>query len=175
MPDNIRLVIFDCDLTLWNYHDASTLQRPLALASADTVRDQAGTLVTLYPQVRAVLQALQQRGVLLSVCSWNYERPVMEMLGLLGLKHYFRHAKAEPHPDKAGMIARMLDEFRADGIDLSNEQVVFSDDRTVHSGEIRARLPGLHIVQMWVDVPDHQGLLAWVEERNADERHVRQA
>lgn len=172
MPHTIRLVIFDCDLTLWNHRDASALQRPLALVSPDSIRDQAGTLITLYPQVRAVLAALQQRGLLLSVCSWNYEQPASEMLDLYGISHYFRHGKIEPHPDKAGMIARMLAEFRADGVELTNDQVVFTDDRTLHSAEINTRLPGLHVVQMWVDVPDHEGLLAWVEERHANEHDV---
>ena len=156
--------MFDCDLTLWNNEDASALQRPLSLVSSDTVRDQAGTRVSLFPHVRATLAALQQRGVLLSVCSWNYTEPVMEMLGLFGLRSYFRHPKAEPHADKADMIARTLAEFAIEGVRLSPAQVVFTDDRTVHNTEIQARLPGLHVLQMWVDIPDHEGLLAWLDE-----------
>lgn len=162
MPLPVRLVIFDCDLTLWNHEDASELKRPFVLVDENTVRDQAGTLVSLFPQVRDVLAELERRGYLLSVCSWNYPQPVFEMLDLFGLRHYFRHPKVEYHPHKGDMIARMLDEFAADGIALSPDQVVFIDDRTLHTEEILARLPGLHVLQMWVDIKDHNDLLTWL-------------
>lgn len=163
MPRDIRLIIFDCDLTLWNHEDASELKRPLTLAGADILRDQAGAQVTLFPQVRSVLAELQRRGYLLSICSWNHPQPVMEMLTLFGLIGYFRHPKAEPHPDKADMIARTIQEFAAEGEHMERAQVVFIDDRTVHTAAIMKDLPGLHILQIWVDLADHNALLAWLD------------
>jgi magnesium-dependent phosphatase-1 len=163
VPKDICLVVFDCDLTLWNHEDASELKRPFVLADQNTIRDQAGTLVSLFPQVREVLAELERRGYLLSVCSWNNPEPVLEMLDLFRLRHYFRHPKAEPHPDKGAMITRTLAEFAADGIQIRPDQVIFTDDRTLHTAEIRARLPGLHVLQMWVELRDHKALLAWLE------------
>jgi magnesium-dependent phosphatase-1 len=162
VPKDIRLIIFDCDLTLWNHEDASELIHPLALDNPDTLRDQQGTRVTLFPQVRGVLAELKRRGYLLSICSWNRQEPVFEMLRLFGIKDYFRHPKAEMHPDKGDMIARMLAEFTADGEAMRTDQVVFTDDRTLHTERILERLPGLHVLQMWVDVKDHNGLLDWL-------------
>jgi magnesium-dependent phosphatase-1 len=166
---DIRLIIFDCDLTLWNHEDASELKHPLTLVSADTLEDTRGTRVTLFPQVRGVLAELEQRGYLLSVCSWNRPEPVMEMLRLFGIRRHFRHPKAEYHPNKGAMIADMLGEFAAEGIRLSPDQVVFIDDRTLHTEEILQRLPGLHVVQMWVDVKDHNDLLRWLMEYETNE------
>ena len=161
-------------MTLWNHPDASALQRPLGMVDRDTIRDQAGTRISLFPQVREVLAELQRRGILLSVCSWNYTQPVMDMLGLFGISHYFRHPKAEPHPDKAGMIVRTLADFEREGVHLAPEHVLFTDDRTLHNAEIQARLPGLHLLQMWVDVPDHRGLLTWLDG-DADGHTLRKA
>jgi magnesium-dependent phosphatase-1 len=163
VPQDIRLIIFDCDLTLWDFRDASMLLGPFVLVDTDTIRDQGGTQVSLFPQVRGALAELERRGYLLSICSWNKPEPVFEMLSLYGLHHYFRHAKAEYHPDKAGMIASMLEEFAADGVHLAPEQTVFIDDRTLHTAEIQARLPGLHVLQMWVDLKDHEALLPWLD------------
>ena len=162
MAEDIRLIVFDCDLTLWNHEDASILLHPLVLEGPDTIRDQMGIRVSLFPQVRSMLAELDRRGYLLSVCSWNLENPVLEMLRLFGLSRYFRHPKVEPHPDKADMIARTIEEFAAEGIPLLPQQVVFTDDRTLHTEAIQARLPGLHVIQMWVDVKDHNGLLDWL-------------
>jgi magnesium-dependent phosphatase-1 len=170
-PAGIRLIIFDCDLTLWNHEDASELHHPLELLSADTLEDRRGTQVTLFPQVRSTLADLEQRGYLLSVCSWNRPEPVMEMLRLFGILHYFRHPKAEYHPNKGAMIAGMLAEFAAEGIHLSPDQVVFTDDRTLHTEEILQRLPGLHVLQMWVDVKDHSDLLRWLGEHGTTDTH----
>lgn len=158
----IRLAVFDCDLTLWNHHDASELKQPFVLDGKDSIRDQEGTRVTLFPQVRTCLETLAQQGYRLSVCSWNRPEPVYAMLDLFGLRHYFRHGKVEPHPDKHLMIERMMRAFVAEGLALSNEQVVFTDDRTVHRDDILRYLPGLHFIQMWVDVKDHDAFVAWI-------------
>lgn len=163
----VRLVIFDCDMTLWNHSDVSSLQLPFAANDGDTVRNGHGALIPLFPQVREVLRALEQRGYLLSVCSWNDPEPVYQALELLGLRGYFRHPKVEPHPHKDEMIAHMLEEFAAEGIVLRPAEVVFIDDRTLHTEAIRARLPGLHVLQMWVDLPDHRSLLDWLGGQTA--------
>jgi magnesium-dependent phosphatase-1 len=164
VPKDIRLVVFDCDLTLWNHEDASALVLPFVLVDKDTIRDKMGTQVALFPQVRAMLAELERRGCLLSICSWNNPEPVLRMLKLFGLTRYFQHPKAEPHPDKGDMISRTLAEFAAEGVPLTPAQVVFTDDRTVHTAQILERLPGLHVLQMWVDVKDHNALLAWLDE-----------
>jgi magnesium-dependent phosphatase-1 len=160
----IRLIIFDCDLTLWNHEDASELKRPLVLAAPDTVRDSDGTEVSLFPEVRSIMAELERRGYLLSICSWNRPEPVLEMLDLFALRRYMRHPKAEPHPDKGAMIAGMLEQFADDGVALAPDQVVFIDDRTLHTAGILALLPGLHVLQIWVDIRDHNDLLRWLED-----------
>jgi magnesium-dependent phosphatase-1 len=163
MPSDIKLVIFDCDLTLWNNADVSELKRPFVSVSPDTVRDREGTEVSLFPQVRAVLAALEQRGYLMSIATWNIPEPAFDLMALYGIRRYFCHPKAEGHPDKAAMIADMIEDFAADGMHISPDQVVFTDDRTLHTNDILARLPGLHVLQMWVDVKDHNDLLAWLD------------
>ncbi len=165
LDSHIKLVIFDCDLTLWNHSDATELKRPFMLVDRDTIRDQEGTLVSLFPQVRSCLAEVERAGCILSICSWNRPEPVFEMLSLFGLSHYFRHPKVEYHPHKHLMIERMIEEFTADGVALAYDNVVFTDDRTVHKNEIHSHLPGLHFVQMWVDVKDHDAFVTWLKQR----------
>src|SRR5205807_1277147 len=67
----IRLVIFDCDLTLWDHRNVSGLRLPFRKVDAEAVADADGVQVRLFPGVREVLAAIHDQGLLMSVASWN--------------------------------------------------------------------------------------------------------
>ncbi len=48
----VRLVILDCDLTLWDHANVSALVAPFTQIDADTVKDAQGSEVRLVPGAR---------------------------------------------------------------------------------------------------------------------------
>src|SRR5207247_7178999 len=79
----IRLVILDCDRTLWEHEDVFTLQPPFTRVDGQTVQDAQGEKVRLAPGARELLDALRRRGILISLCSWNRADLVFAILDLL--------------------------------------------------------------------------------------------
>src|SRR3989475_7337157 len=158
----IKLVIFDCDLTLWDHHNVSELRLPLTKVDAETVRDADGICVRLFPGVREVLSTLHRQGILISVASWNQPEPVFAIFDLLGLSGYFTRPKVEPHPYKERTIAALFQELRADGLPLRPEEVLYVDDRTLHFERVREAVGPVHILQPGVDFTQFADVLAYL-------------
>jgi magnesium-dependent phosphatase-1 len=114
----IKLVVLDCDGTLWDHLDVSSLALPFHQVAPDSVEDAQGVRVTLFGGTRALLDGLRQRGIVISVASWNHPEPVFQILHLLDIGWYFRHPQVEFHPDKALMISRLLQVLAAEGLAL---------------------------------------------------------
>jgi len=165
VQNSIRLIVFDCDRTLWDHPDVSGLRLPFVRAGADSVKDQDGVIVTLFPGVRRMLDELLRQGYILSIASWNDPEAAFQPLTLLELLPLFRHPKADLHIPKATMIAEILSDLATEGIRLTPAQVVFIDDRDHHIEAVPVELPGIHALQMWVDLKSHDELLAWLEAR----------
>ena len=133
----VRLVIFDCDRTLWDHANVSELVPPFRRVDGEAVEDAGGVRVRLFPGARDVLEALRERRILISVASWNRPEPVFAIFDLLGLRGYFTRPKVEFHPYKEKTIRALLDELAADGTILRPEDVLFVDDRAVHLERVR--------------------------------------
>ncbi len=159
----VRLVIFDCDLTLWDHANVSELRLPLSRVDTDTIEDAAGVHVRLLPGVREVFAGLQARGILISIASWNQPEPVFAMLDLLGLTPFFTRPKVEPHPYKERTIAALLQELAAEGLAVKPDEVVYVDDRALHLRRVREALGSIRTLRPGVDLKDLREMLAYID------------
>lgn len=159
----VRLVIFDCDRTLWDHANVSELSLPFRRVDAETVEDAHGIRVRLLPGVREVLEALRRRGIVVSVASWNRPEQVFAIFDRLDLAGYFTRPKVEFHPYKEKTVAALLAELARDGTDLRPEDVLVVDDRVVHARRIRRYIGPVRTLQPGVDCTDLREVLAHLE------------
>ena len=162
----IRLVILDCDRTLWEHEDVLMLQAPFTRVDGQTVQDARGEQVRLAAGARELLDALRQRGILISLCSWNRADLVFAILDLLGLTPYFVHPKVEFHPHKDRMIAALLAELAQEGTVLQPEEVLFVDDNPMMLEKVRQGVGAVHTLRAQLDVLDLDVVLKVVDEMN---------
>jgi len=162
----IRLVILDCDRTLWEHEDVLMLQAPFTRVDGQTVQDARGEQVRLAAGARELLDALRQRGILISLCSWNRADLVFAILDLLGLTPYFVHPKVEFHPHKDRMIAALLAELAQEGTVLQPEEVLFVDDNPMMLEKVRQGVGPVHTLRAQLDVLDLNVVLKVVDEMN---------
>lgn len=168
----IKLVIFDCDLTLWDHRNVSGLRLPFVKVDTETVQDADGIRVRLFPGLRNVLSALREQGMLISVASWNHPEPVFAIFDLLELSGYFTRPKVEPHPYKERTIATLFQELAADGMLLRPEEVLYVDDRRLHLQRVREVLGSIHTLQVGTDIGDLREVLTYLDGQHADGRSV---
>lgn len=159
----IKLVVFDCDNTLWDHHDVSTLRLPFRKIDERTVVDARGEPVHLTPGAREALQALRQRGVLVSIASWNHPEPASAIFDLLDLRKYFTRPKVEFHPLKDRMISTLLTELAADGQAVGPEEVLFVDDRPEQLQRVRDGVGPVQTLQAGIDITDLRQVLTVIE------------
>lgn len=155
----IRLVVLDCDSTLWEHEDVSTLRPPFTRVDDRTARDARGEVVRLVAGARELLEELRTRGVLVSICSWNRPEPVFGILDQLGLTGYFVHPKVEFHPNKDLMITALLDELAKEGRRLRPEEVMFVDDNPRMLEKVRQGVGPVHTLRAGSDVHDLREVL----------------
>lgn len=155
----VKLVIFDCDGTLWDHHNVSELTLPFRRTGEYAVEDAHGIRVRLFPEVPSVLEELRRRRTLISVASWNRPEQVFAIFNAFGLGTYFIRPKVEFHPYKERMIAALLDELAADGLTLHPEEVLFVDDRVVHLRRARRLVGEIRTLRPGTDIADLRGLL----------------
>lgn len=155
----IRLVIFDCDRTLWHHEDVSSLELPFCKVNEETAADARGIPVRLFSGVREVLEALRRRGVVCSIASWNRPEPVLSILDLLDLRDFFTHPKVEFHPHKDRMVTALLAELRDEGMALRPEEILFVDDRARNLDTVRAAIGPIETLQPGVDFTNFREVL----------------
>ncbi len=160
----IRLVILDCDRTLWEHEDVFTLQPPFTLVDGQTVQDAQGEKVRLAPGARELLDALRRRGILISLCSWNRADLVFAILDLLDLTRYFVHPKVEFHPHKDNMVTSLLAELTREGTALQPEEVLFIDDNPQMLEQVRQGVGPVRTLRAQFDVFDLRDALRVIDE-----------
>lgn len=159
----VKLVIFDCDRTLWDHPDVSELRPPFRKVAEDAVEDAHGERVQLFAGTRTALEALRAREILISVASWNQPEPVFAIFDLLTLDQYFTQPKVEFHPHKDHMVRDLLAELAAEGITLHPEEILFVDDNPAHLDAVRAAIGPLRTLQMGAEIDDPLDVLTHLD------------
>jgi magnesium-dependent phosphatase-1 len=165
-----RLVILDCDLTLWDHRNVSELSLPFVRVDDQTVQDAQGVQVRLRPGARELLAGLRDGGVLASVATWNHPEPVFAIFDLLELAKFFVLPKVESHPHKDRTIGAMLQELARDGVALRPDEVIFVDDKPMHLTQVRQALGPIQTLQVGVDVTDLRDVLAHISRSDSPAR-----
>jgi magnesium-dependent phosphatase-1 len=166
----ISLVVFDCDDTLWRGLDGAYISgtsypdydrndftfhqvRPLLVQRDD------GHRFGLFPEVPGLLQILEQRGVLISLASYNHTKPLLSALGAFGIAHYFQHPAIEWNNRKDKMLRNIFRSFTQDGFLVSPQNTLFIDDdyRGIYRGQMASI--GVHFLQKGVDILNLEELL----------------
>lgn len=159
----VRLVVLDCDLTLWDNPDVTALARPFRRVDEDAVEDREGVRVTLFPDARSLLDGLRRRGLVVACASWNEPEAVEQIFALLGLTGSFDFRKVENHPHKHQTIAALLDELARRGTGLRPDEVLYVDDRRIHLDEIYARVGPVRFLQYGVDIQRLSEVLEYLD------------
>ncbi len=157
-----RLIILDCDRTLWDHHNVSELTLPFSRVDEQTVQDAGGVQVRLRSGARELLAGLRTRGVLVSIASMNHPEPVLAIFDLLDLTRFFIRPKVEAHPHKDRTIGATLRELAAEGVVLQPHEVVFVDDKPMHLAQVREALGPIRTLLAGVDITDLRDVLAHV-------------
>ncbi|MFP3220498.1 MAG: magnesium-dependent phosphatase-1 [Candidatus Marsarchaeota archaeon] len=153
-----KLVVLDLDGTIWDYPKTSSVLPEPITVQGDAVVAADGTRLLLRDGLRDFLKACAERGVLVSLASWNSPNLPVKMLSALGLMGYFAHPKLEPHPYKELMLKEILEDFNGEGVRISPEEVVFVDDRDVMVQRVKERFPSMTCLQFGVDVRSYSEL-----------------
>lgn len=148
----VKLVVFDLDHTLWDHPNVSSLVFPLTLVTSDSVEDAERSKVTLFRGIRETLEALRDRGLVLSVASWNDPPPVLELLRLFGLGELFKYPQVEWDVPKVEMIRRTVRLIRRNlHVDIRPEEILFVDDNEKHHEIVREQEKGIRLAKAWVN------------------------
>jgi len=149
-----RLVILDCDRTLWDHEDVSSMELPFSRASRDVLVDARGDVLRLHEGAREFLELAKARGVALAVASWNLEEHVLEALRALGILELFDVVVAEFHPRKEEMVRRVFSELRRRGLEVSEGEAAYVDDSREAAERVRLAFPKLRVIVYGADVRD---------------------
>lgn len=173
----INLIVFDGDDTLFKGLDSGYISGidytdegrddytfiPLNeqdyFDGVSTILRNDGQRFRLYPEVRRVMAELAQRGVLISLASYNRPAPTMSALRAFDLLHLVKHPVIEFHSRKDLMLQKILEAFTEDGFLVAPQTTLFIDDD--HRGVYRNQMAsiGVHFLQKDVDIKDLSELL----------------
>jgi len=159
----IRLVVLDADGTIWEHSDISSLSLPFKKIDENTLVDQNGVKITLFPGVRKLLKELTARGIIVSMASWNRPGPVFEALGKFGIVSYFTCPIVEFHPNKHEMMNKLLAHLAAHGAIVKPEEILYADDQTIHLEKIRKNVGAVNFLQYGVDISTLIEILDFVQ------------
>jgi magnesium-dependent phosphatase-1 len=166
----ITLVVFDGDDTLWvgldggyisgaNYLDPGRDDFTFQPLDALQILRNDGQRFRLYPEVPAVLAALDQRGVLISLASYNHAAPTLNAIQNFGIAGWFRHPVVVWSNQKDRMLREILDGLAADGFPVKPENTLFIDDDMTGSYRRQMASIGVQFLQKEVDISNLADLL----------------
>lgn len=154
VPRRYDLIILDLDLTLWDHEDASSLTPPFERRGEDSAADSSGELVTLKPHAREFLERCRREGVRVSVASWNKPEVVFPLLEALGLLEFLWRPVIEFHPDKVGMIRKIIAELGPEW----RGRALFVDDRRVNVESVSREFDNVDALEFGSEVADFRQL-----------------
>jgi len=151
----IKAVVFDLDNTLWDGILIEAPHRELALL----------------PGVRATLEELDRRGILLSIASKNYFEEARQKLEKLGVWDLFLHPQINWEP-KSANVRRI-----AQALNIGLDTVAFVDDSPFELAEVRAALPQVRVYEaaQLADLPAREEFSVPVTEESRMRRQLYRA
>jgi magnesium-dependent phosphatase-1 len=167
----VKLIVYDVDKTIWDHYNVSEFEPPFKKEN-NSIYDSKGRKLTLFPGVRETLIEVSKYNVFLGLATWNNEKPLYEILDMLGILRFFKYVVARPYPYKSYMLLEIIKELRKAGNNLKPEEIVYIDDRRIHFGKIWLELGPVKCIEMWKDFKDHFALKEFLvnlisKERNA--------
>ncbi|CAG9860605.1 unnamed protein product [Phyllotreta striolata] len=121
--ENLKLIVFDLDYTLWPFCVDSHISAPLRKSSSGSIWDSQKTKIKCYPEVPDVLNLLHNEGYILAVASRSPQiEAARQLIEFLEWDKYFTYIEIYPgnkteHFNKI----RELSKF-------SYNQMIFFDD-----------------------------------------------
>lgn len=143
------LLFFDLDGTLWDHKDISVTSPPFRKISDLSLEDSQGVRINAFSGAVNFLKWSREHGAIISSLSWNIEEMARAGLETIGLTHLFDNLAIQNDPDKASMIARVVEKYEREGRSIPRNRMVYIDDRDIHIKEILARYPDLMFIQIW--------------------------
>jgi FkbH-like protein len=131
--NSIKIAIWDLDNTIWN----GTL-----------IEDNLSKL-ELMPNIKNVLETLDQRGIVNSVASKNNHQDAWKQLQEFGLEHLIVFPKINWGP-KSQSIKSIIDDFN-----VGNDTIAFIDDSPFEREEVHSSIPQVRVY----DAIDYMDLL----------------
>ncbi len=168
----MRLIIFDGDETLWYGLDGGNISdngegdyigsndyeyscppdsNPDVIVRNDSKRLQ------LYPETRAVLAHLCNRGVLVALCTYNHPAPTHRALAAWNLADQFDHVEAVWSADKEQMLRDILTTTHVQPIDA-----IFIDDDPGRGHRQQSERVGIRFLKRGTDITDLNQVLDFI-------------
>ena len=150
----ISLVVFDGDDTLWQALDGGFVsgtdwfddgRSDYTFQSLDllTIQRNDGRRFRLFPEVPALLRQLREKGVLMSLASYNHASPVLNALKTFNIEQYFEHVEIVWNSQKDRMLKTIMRGFNQSGFLVRPETTLFIDDDSL--GRYRKQMARVHI------------------------------
>jgi len=158
-----RLVVLDADMTLWSHPDISSLTLPFRKVDDNSLVDAKGEALRLFDGVRGLLKGLKERGLIVSLVTWNKPEQVDEAIRLLEIDKFFKFVEVEFTPDKHLLIARILARLSEKGVQLESHEILYVDDNTRHLKDIYDKVGRVIFLQMWKDVKEPREILTYID------------
>jgi FkbH-like protein len=148
----VKCVVWDLDNTLWE---------------GILVEDGPAKLA-LKPGIREVLQALDSRGILLSIASKNHHDEAMALLRQMQIEELFLVPQISWQP-KSQSIRTI-----AERLNIGLDSLLFVDDSVFERQEVAAALPEVRVMDAldYSAVPDREDCLVPVTEESGNRRKL---
>lgn len=162
---HFKLVILDCDKTLWDHEDVSAMSPPFIKISKNSLIDSKGSKLTLHEGVRKFLKFAKVNKIMLSIASWNIKERAMEALDLLGISKYFDCIIIEYHPMKEWMVLKILNESKKLGLKFKEDEILFIDDSEEMLIRVHKRFPKIITLCYGKDIKNFLELIELLKRR----------
>lgn len=160
----MRLIIFDGDETLWHGLEGANISDNgegdyigsndyeytcPPDSNPDIIVRNDGKRLQLFPETRAVLRELDNRDVLVALCTYNHPAPTYRALAAWNLDAHFDYIEAVWSADKEQMLRDILAATNVQPLDA-----VFIDDDPGRGHREQAERVGIRFLKRGSDITD---------------------